>query len=358
MIQKIINDIFQFCESKKFEHKEAEGLLSSRFGYAFNPSAGHDIVDKVMEVKSPVETTKFYRLERCLRETDSSRIGISNRHLNFFEMFEFSYAGDSEKIEREEATTNFFKLLTQKLKLDSKKLFVTTFGGAKIEQLDLTGQEPEIQLLHELWARLLSEKQVVKVQGRRNFFYSRKIGHPGGTGFEIYFQLNDKNYIEIASQVYYEYIFRGPNSLHKTRNIALGHGIGIERLLMAIEGKQTIYDVSLFQPIKNVIKEFMKDSAIFLYEENINILADHFRTVAFIIMDGQLVDSSGRGKSLRKLIKEIFSQIKYLGISEQDKFISICLDKTISIFQDRFPQLTEKRQFINDEINKVFSSLT
>jgi len=77
-------------------------------------------------------------LERCLREADCSRIGLSDRHLSFFEMFAYTSYGEDSKLSIEDTIKKFYDLLINKLGLDKSRFLITILGECKIDNLHLT----------------------------------------------------------------------------------------------------------------------------------------------------------------------------------------------------------------------------
>jgi len=264
----------------------------------------------------------------------------------------FGYAGSTEKLPKEASTKVFYDLMTDVLKLDKSKLFVTTFGSCKAETTSLTEQEDEV--FYNAWVKLLGKERVARTKGRRNLFYSRISGNPGGTGCEIYYKIGDA-YVEIGSQVNYKFKFTG--GLERTKNQAILEGFGFERLLMALENKTNICNTSLLSPLKDVIKDYLNkqgDNSVPLFEETFNVIADHIRAISVIVYDGQELDNSARGKILKNFIKNLHSQFVYLGINQPDELMLIdrLYDVIVDLFSNRYANLENNRKKVEDFIKK------
>jgi len=286
---------------------------------------------------------------------DFDKIGISFRHLSFFGTLVFGYAGATEALPKKQSVNVLFDLMVNHLKLDKTNIFVTALGHVNAEQTDITEEEDEV--FYQDWLKKLGTKQVARTNGRRNLFYSRVIGNPGGTGCEIYYKINDK-YVEIGSQVNYKFKFTG--GLERMRNQAILEGFGLERLLMALEGKENICDTSLLKPFKDVIWQYLEsmgDMSIQLFEETLNVISDHIRAISFIIYDGQQLDNSARGKILKDFIKNFHSQFVYLGIDKKDELelIEKLFTKLCDIFSDRYPDIGKAKEQLFESINTVIS---
>lgn len=357
--KKILEIVKNFLEKNNFVERQSPGLLQPLFGYPFSPSAGHHVIDKIVISKSEPHTPvlKFHVTpDRSLRMYDFDKIGISSRHLSFFETLVFGYAGAIEALPKKESTDILFDLMVNHLKLDKNNIFVTTLGHVSAEKTDITEEEDEI--FYQSWLEKLGPKQVARTNGRRNLFYSRVLGNPGGTGCEIYYKIGNK-FIEIGSQVNYKFKFTG--GLERMRNQAILEGFGFERLLMALEGKENICDTSLLKPFKDIVWSYLEskgDTAVQLYEETLNVISDHIRAISFIIYDGQQLDNSARGKILKDFIKNFHSQFVYLGIDKKDELelIEQLFAKLSDVFNDRYSDIAKIKnqlvKFIDTIINQ------
>jgi len=354
--QKILKEIKTFLDKNGFKERQSPGLLQPRFGYPFSPSAGHHVVDEIVISKKEefLPILKFHVTpDRSIRMHDTDKIGISFRHLSLFETLVFGYAGAPEKLPKDVSVKVLFDLMLNVLKLDKNKLFITTLGSCEAENTKLIEEEDKV--FYDAWIKYLGEDKVARTKGRRNLFYSRIIGNPGGTGCEIYYKIGGQ-YIEIGSQVNYKFKFTG--GLERTKNQAILEGFGFERLLMALEDKTSIYDVSLLKPFKDVISDFFKsqkDKSIELYDETLNVVADHIRAISFIIYDGQELDNSAQGRILKKFIKNLHSQFVYLGIEKEDEFILVnkLFEVLVEVFSNRYKDISKTKKKVGDFIRKI-----
>jgi len=322
-INYLLEKIQCYLNDKGFTIKKSPGLLQPKFNYVFAPSGGHHVIDEIVIGKTephlPILKFQVAPTDRSIRMYDYDTVGISSRHLSFFEVIVFGYAGAKEELPKDEATEILFNLMTEVLELNKENILITTLGSVTAEGSVIN--EDEDQIFYETWSRLLGEQKVLKTNGRRNLFYSRNIGNPGGTGCEIYYKMTNGEYIEIGSQVNYKFKFTG--GLEKMRNQAILQGFGLERLLMALQQKNHVCDTYYLEEIKQVLSDlFTKDVSIFLYKEKLDIIADHIRAISFIIYDGQEFDGSARAKLLIKFIKHMHEQFVYLGIADQETFVT------------------------------------
>lgn len=346
----VVKTLFDFIGSE-YPQIEPAGLLQSRLGYGkYNPSAGHHVIDPILADNFPHKIKSFSILERCLREADSSRIGLSNRHLSFFEMFVYTFYGADKTLPIEKSTEDFYKLLINHLGLTKDRFLITILKNCQIENLYIT-EEKETQRALKIWSKLFSEDRVKKTKGRRNFFIARQPNAVGGTGVEIYYKMVDGNYVEIGSQLHYHYIYHGPMNMHETINGNFGSGLGIERLLMALENKSSVYETSLIKPIKDVVIKALNDGTEVLYEDNINLIADHTKAISFVIWEKERQNkelTNSQKKILKNFKKDLDSSLDYLGVDS--KIYSDLIDVIIDLYKDRFPDLVNYKDIILDHL--------
>jgi len=344
-IKNLLDNVEKYAENRGFTNRHSPGLLDPRFNYPFSPSAGHHIIDDVViSNPNPEPVFKFSVIpDRSIRMYDAEKIGISSRHLSFFETMLLGYAGATEELPKEEACIELFNLF-QYLNLDPNKLIVTCLDYVEAEGKKFDSEKSE--LLYKSWKNLLGSEKVKKTRGRRNLFYAHVIGNPGGIGCELYYPIG-KEIIEIGSQVNYQFKYTG--SLEKTRNQAILQGFGLERLLMVLEDKEKISDVSLVAPIKKVVRDYLKshnedDTTIDLYDESLTKIADSIRAIMFIMHDCS-EDTRQLRNSQRKILNKFKnnlnskkSEFNYLGIYDP-KIYEDLVDVTVEIFKDRYPNM-------------------
>lgn len=355
----LLKKIKSFLDKNDFKRESPSGLLQPRFNYTFSPSAGHNIVDDiVVSRKDPYfPVLGFYILpERSIRISDLGSIGISRRHLSLFELLVFGYVGAAEDLPKEKSVELMCELMLDVLGLDKEKLLITVFGSCEAEGIVLTKEEDGV--FYKEYIKYLGEKRVFRTIGQMNLFYSRVVGNPGSTGCEIYYKIGNE-YIEIGSHVNYKFRFTG--KLKRTRNQAILEGFGFERLLMALENKEDIYDTSLICPLKEVLLDYFRNRdkhGINLFRESFDIITDHIRAISFIIFDGQRLDQSSRGRILKKFIKNMHVQFIYLGIKEIDEFriINRLVDVLIVLFSERYRGFSKSKTQIINFIKRVISA--
>jgi len=285
---------------------------------------------------------------------DIDKIGISHRHLSFFETIAFGYVGDSQQLPKEQSCKEVFDLMIH-LGIKPENLIITCLKDVKAEGTEIDNKEDEI--FFKTWSMLLGKERVKLTSGRRNLFYSRIIGNPGGTGCEIYHRIGE-SYVEIGSQVNYKFKFTG--GLERTPNAAVPEGFGLERLLMALEGVKKVSDVSTILPLKKCVRDYLRikgedDLTIDLYDENLTKIADSIRAISFIMMDANgNIDSltNSQRKLLKDFKKTLYSEkseINYLGIYDSTIYSNL-VDTSLATYSTRYPSMVNHRQAIIDFI--------
>jgi alanyl-tRNA synthetase len=325
------------------------GLVSPYFPTTFNPSGGHDLVRPIILNTEPQQLKNFFTVERCFRDIDVGMVGLSH-HLSFFEMMTFGMVGylKESMFAVEEVVKQMAHLLFETFSLDRKKVFVAYFNGGQISGIYVP---PPIKEELEIWNKYF-QINLVPIPGRRTFIYSSIEDWPAGPGYEIFYDRGENfpesiRFIEIASVNFYKYI-NHYKTLKEATNWAIGGGIGVERLAMIIQQTPTIYDIDIFKSLKKTLFNHTNQKEVLMFCKSYNIILDHLRSIAFILMDGQKIDSTPRGKILRKLIKSTINQLTYLNLLDM-KFLDNFYKALVDIYKIRYPQI----EFYNEIFNQT-----
>jgi len=344
---------FQKAFDKTWYIKQPLGLVSSYFPNTFNPSGGHDIAGPAMASADPQPLRRFYAIERCFRDIDVGMVGLSH-HLSYFEMLAFGIVGFLREIPSviEEVVKHMAHILFEVFSLDPAKIFVAYFNGGTIAS---TYVPPPVDEEIRVWQKYF-KLHLVPIPGRRTFIYAAIENWPAGPGFEIFYDRGPQfpetvRFIEIASINFYRYLNRS-GSLHEAVNWAMGGGIGLERLAIVLQQVATIYDIDVFQNLKRAIDHRVKQEEMWLFRKSYNIVIDHLRAIVFILMEGQKVDSSPRGKILRRLIKRTANQLMYLNL-QNVSVIDTFYKALISTYEIRYPQLRHLEEPIVQTLKKT-----
>ena len=282
--------------------------------------------------------------QKCVRTGDVENVGLTARHLTFFEMLgNFSF-GDYFK---EEAVVWAWELLTDVLKIDKDRLWVTVY---------LEDDEAE-----NIWHTKVGipMERIVRL-GKDDNFWELEVG-PSGPCSEIYYDTGadrgcgspdckpgcDCNrYIEIWNLVFTQFDKDENGVYHLLPNPNIDTGMGLERVAAVLQDKPTVFDVEPLNLIVNKVSEISqipygqnKESDIAM-----KIICDHSRAATFMIGDGVIPSNEGRGYVLRRLIRRAVRKGKSIGI--HGEFLTKTVKVVIDNWKEAYPELSERESYI------------
>ncbi len=286
----------------------------------------------------PLPFRRAVSVQKCLRLSDIEEVGESPMHNTFFEMLgNFSF-GDYFK---EEAIKWGWEFLADSLHIPEDKLWITV--------------HPDDEESYNIWKNQIGipEGKVIRLED--NFW-----GPAGGTGAcgpdtEIYYDRGEgygkdllpgaegNRFIEVWNIVFPQFNQRKDGTRERLKNRGVDTGMGLERLMMILEEKESIFDTSLFSP---VIEETRRISGA-SYKENIpvfRIIADHIRAITFAIGDGAYPSNEGRGYVIRRLLRRATIAGRKIGIEEP--FLYTLSGAVVSQMKNVYPKLGEKEEEI------------
>ena len=257
-------------------------------------NAGMNQFKNIILGNDPIKYPRIVDSQKCLRvsgkHNDLEEVGHDTYHHTMFEMLGNWSFGDYFK---KEAITWAWEYLTEVLKLDKNRLYVTVFEGSPSEGLERDNEAAEI------WLQFLPENRVVNGNKKDNFWEMGDTG-PCGPCSEIHIDLRSEaeraktdaltlinndhpQVIEIWNNVFMQFNRKADGSLEDLPAKVIDTGMGFERLCMAMQGKISNYDTDVFQPIIWEIEKIVGTK----YGENektdiaMRVIADHIRTIAF-----------------------------------------------------------------------------
>jgi len=285
--------------------------------------------------------------QRCLRTDDLEKVGKTSAHHTLFEMLgNFSF-GDYFK---KEAITWAWEFLTQELKINEDKLWVSVYKDDD-EAYDIWLKEIKIPA-----------KKIVKLGDKDNFWpaeaKTKGPNGPCGPCSEIFYDFGPSvgcgesvcdpscscgRFVEIWNLVFTQFNRKEDGSLVPLPNKNIDTGMGLERLTAVMESKLNNFETELFQPI---IKEILrnKGDSNTSGNEPLYAIADHIRAVVFSIYDGILPSNEGRGYVVRKIIRKSVLHLRSLGINEP--FIYKLVSLVAQIMRKPYPELTDRQENI------------
>lgn len=331
-------------------------------------NAGMNPFKDIFLGNAPAEYPRVADTQKCLRvsgkHNDLDEVGHDTYHHTMFEMLGNWSFGDYFK---EEAIAWAWELLTEVYRLDKDRIYVTVFEGDASENLDFD------QEAYDFWKRHIAEDRILKGNKKDNFWEMGDQG-PCGPCSEIHVDLrsdeeraqvdgktlvnNDHpQVIEIWNNVFMQYNRSADKSLSLLPAKHVDTGMGFERLVRAIEGKNSNYDTDVFTPY---IRETEKLSGL-RYGENektdvaFRVIADHVRAVAFAIADGQLPSHTGAGYVIRRILRRAI-RYGYSYLNFREPFIWKLVPVMGQNMGKTFPELINQREFIEKVIREEEAS--
>jgi alanyl-tRNA synthetase len=286
-------------------------------------------------------------IQKCFRTVDIDEVGRTARHLTFFEMLgNFSF-GDYYK---ESACPWAWQLVTESFGIDPELLWVTIYE---------TDDEA-----HDVWADGVGVRpERILRWDKANNFWSMGVAGPCGPCSEIYVDLgesfgeasdrgpigNDDRYLEIWNLVFMQNDCNAaiePVAELPRKNIDTG--AGVERLAQFLQGAGSIYETdtigTLVQTASSLTgKTYGSDERT---DRALRILADHGRSLTFLIGDGVMPSNTERGYVLRRVMRRAIREARLLGRSEP--VLPALIETTVELMGTAYPELTEKRGFITE----------
>ena len=259
-----------------------------------------------LEGKSPYGF-RVTSCQKCFRTSDIEVVG-DETHVTFLEMLgNFSFADYF----KEETIEMAYQFLFQELKLPLAEAYFTVFEGDE--------RVPEDKESIALWRKLGIPEDKIKKYGREdNFWGPTGEEGPCGPTTEIYL-----NGVEIWNLVFNEYYQDKNGKLTPLKEKGVDTGMGLERLAMTTQGKESIYQTDLFEPL---MREIKSDN-----EKAKRIIADHIKGATFLISEGILPSNVERGYLLRRLLRRAMRYARLVNLPQD--FYSSLVKATIEIYE-------------------------
>ena len=311
--------------------------------------------------------------QKCLRvsgkHNDLEEVGVDTYHHTMFEMLGNWSFGDYFK---EEAISWAWELLTEVYKIPVDRLYVTVFEG------DAKDNVPQDEESFAIWKRFIAEDRIILASKKDNFWEMGDTG-PCGPCTEIHVDLRDESerirtngrdlvnndhpqVIEIWNNVFMQFNRKSDSSLEPLPATHVDTGMGLERLAMALQGKQSNYDTDLFQTL---IQHMVRVSGIAYgrSEETdiaLRVIADHIRTIAFSIADGQLPANNGAGYVIRRILRRAV-RYGYQTLGLKESFLSDLAIVLCDLMGNPYEELLRQKELISkvirEEENSFFRTL-
>ena len=304
----------------------------------FNTAGMQPLVPYLLGQKHP-EGTRLTDYQKCIRTNDIEEVG-DNRHLTYFEMLGNWSLGDYFK---EESIAMSFEFLTKDLEIPVDKLSVTCFGGN-----ELIGEDEESA---SYWEKAGIPKERIYFL-KDNWWIAGETG-PCGSDTEIFYDTGKPKcspecnpdcdcgkYVEIWNNVFMEFFKHEDGSITPLSQKNVDTGLGLERVNMLLQGKETPYDTELFVDVMKKLEELQKVDNIF----SRRVVAEHLRSSMMIICDGGRPSNLDRGYILRRLIRRMIRHMNKLQIDLNE--LTNLIDLDIDVLKDMYPDLEKNKEQI------------
>ena len=321
----------------------------------FTTAGMQPLVPYLLGEKHP-EGKRLTDYQKCLRTNDIDEVG-DNRHLTYFEMLGNWSLGDYFK---EEAIAMSFEFLTKELGIPVEKLSVTCFAGDE--------DCPRDTITAECWKKAGIPEDRIYFFGKDDNWWIAGEEGPCGSDTEMFYDTGKPKcsegcnpscgcgkYVEIWNNVFMEYYKDKDGKYTKLKQHNVDTGLGLERMTMLLQGKETPFDTELFAQVMNKLQELAVVDDI----ASRRIVAEHLRASMMIILDGGLPSNVDRGYILRRLIRRMTRHLRKLQINLD--VLPELIELNIETLKEMYPELVQnKEKIVNviiEEKNKFEKTL-
>ncbi len=320
----------------------------------FTTAGMHPLVPYILGQPHPAGR-RLTDYQKCIRTGDIDSVGDPH-HLTCFEMLGNWSLGDYFK---KEMIPWSYEFLTKKLGIDPDKLSVTVFAGED----GIPRDEESAELWHSMG---IPYERIFFLPREDNWWGPAGETGPCGPDSEMFIDTGRPacgpdckpgcscgKYFEVWNDVFMQYKKTSDGKFVEMDRKCIDTGMGIERTIAILQGKKSVYETEVMQPILKKIQEL--SGLTYGQEEKTNIsmriVADHIRTSTFILGDqrGCTPSNVGQGYILRRLIRRAVRNGKHLGI--EGPFLAKVAQVVIDLYGEPYPELIENKE-------KVFTELT
>ena len=321
-------------------------------------NAGMNQFKDIILGNAEIKHSRVADSQKCLRvsgkHNDLEEVGHDTYHHTMFEMLGNWSFGDYFK---HEAIDWAWEYLTEVLHLSPERLYVTVFEGAPAEGLERDDEAASI------WAKHLPAERIINGNKHDNFWEMGDQG-PCGPCSEIHIDIRSDEerkavdgltlvnqshpqVIEIWNLVFMQYNRKADGSLEPLPKRVIDTGMGFERLCMAMQGKMSNYDTDIFTPMIQAIATLtgIEYGADQKSDVAMRVIADHIRTIAFAITDGQLPSNAKAGYVIRRILRRAV-RYGYTFLGRREAFMYSLLPVLIETMGDAYPELIAGRELI------------
>ncbi len=306
----------------------------------FTTAGMHPLVPYLLGEKHPAGN-RLTDYQKCIRTVDIDEVG-DNRHLTYFEMLGNWSLGDYFK---EESIAMSYEFLTKELQIPAEKLSVTCFAGDDDALRDTVS--------YECWKKAGIPDERIYFFGKDDNWWIAGEEGPCGPDTEMFYDTGKPacnencnpscgcgKYVEIWNNVFMEYLKSKDGKYSKLQQKNVDTGLGLERMTMLLQGKQTPFEIELFAPVMEKLEELQTQDFI----QSRRIVAEHLRSSMMIINDGGRPSNVDRGYILRRLLRRMTRHLNKLQINLEQ--LPELIDVSITALQEMYPELLKNQENI------------
>ena len=321
----------------------------------FTTAGMHPLVPYLLGEQHP-QGKRLTNVQKCVRTVDIDEVG-DDTHLTFFEMLGNWSMGDYFK---EESISMSYDFLTQRLHIPKKRLAVTVFAGDEMVKRDTESAE--------IWKKKgLQEEQIFYYDHEENWWGPVGQSGPCGSDTEIFYDFGQPKcgvdcgpackcgkYVEIWNNVFLQYQKEEDGSFHELQHKNVDTGMGMERVLMIMNGLTNIYDTELFVPIMQQLDQILQQMEAKMPLRDKRIVCEHIRVISFILGDSRRITPSNteQGYIVRRLIRRVIRLLKKAGMGPH--ILSQLARVIIAQYQDVYGELLDNEAFILEQLEKEY----
>ncbi|WP_075602338.1 alanine--tRNA ligase [Saccharicrinis aurantiacus] len=361
---EVRKSFWDFFESKQHQIVSSAPMVVKNDPTLMFINAGMNQFKDIFLGNAKPSSSRIANSQKCLRvsgkHNDLEEVGHDTYHHTMFEMLGNWSFGDYFKAE---AIDWAWEYLTEVLKIDTSRLYASVFEGDKDMKL-----EKDMEAFN-LWKKHLPAEKIINGNRKDNFWEMGEMG-PCGPCSEIHVDLRSDEerqkvdgaslvnedhpeVIEVWNLVFMQYNRKANGDLENLPQSHVDTGMGFERLCRVVQKKQSNYDTDVFVPIINEIATIAnikygnnEDSDIAM-----RVIADHIRTIAFSITDGQLPSNNKAGYVIRRILRRAV-RYGYTFLNQKQAFLHQLIPSLIESMGSAYPELKQQQDLVTKVIRE------
>lgn len=365
---EIRQSFLNFFESKQHHIVPSAPMVIKDDPTLMFTNAGMNQFKDIFLGNSPVKFPRIANTQKCLRvsgkHNDLEEVGHDTYHHTMFEMLGNWSFGDYFK---KEAIEWAWEYLTEVVKIDKDRIYVTIFGGDEGDNLSADMEA------YGYWEAHIAKDRILRGSKKDNFWEMGDTG-PCGPCSEIHVDIRDESQrkqidgaslvntgdplvIEIWNLVFMEFNRLANGSLQQLPAKHVDTGMGFERLCMVLQQKKSNYDTDVFTPVIQEISNLsgIRYGASAQTDVAMRVIADHLRAIAFAIADGQLPSNNKAGYVIRRILRRAV-RYGYTFLNFNQPFINKLIPVLINEMGSYFTELVSQKDLVTKVITEEEAS--